>query len=271
MIKKRMLIISQEINPYLDYTNMGKIVNSLCKHLQNEQAELRILMPRFGNINERRHRLHEVVRLSGINIVMGDDDMPLLIKVASIPGVRIQVYFLDNEEFFKRKYDMRDEKGKFYDDNAERMIFFCKGAMEIVKKFAWPPDVVHCHGWMTSLIPLYIKTAYKKEPVFAKSKVVFSAYENDFTETLNKNFEELAQMDIIKPKEFELFKKANHQAVMEGAINYSDGIIAGSEKVDKKVMEFIKAKKKPLLPFSGLEDTFLPEYTAFYKKLLSAK
>ena len=166
MRKKRVLIVSQEINPYLDYTNMGKICNALPKHLLNEGVEMRILMPRFGNINERRHKLHEVVRLSGINIVMGDDDMPLIIKVASMPGVRIQVYFLDNEEFFKRKTDFRDEKEKFHADNAERMVFFCKGAMEIVKKFAWPPDVVHCHGWMTSLIPLYMKTAYKKEPVF---------------------------------------------------------------------------------------------------------
>jgi starch synthase len=271
MIKKRMLIISQEINPYLDYTNMGKIVNSLCKHLQNEQAELRILMPRFGNINERRHRLHEVVRLSGINIVMGDDDMPLLIKVASIPGVRIQVYFLDNEEFFKRKYDMRDEKEKFYADNAERMIFFCKGAMEIVKKFAWPPDVVHCHGWMSSLVPLYIKTAYKKEPVFAKAKVITSLYDNDFTESMNKGFEALAQMEVIKPKEFELFKKGNHQSLLEGAINYSDGIIAGSDTVDKKLLDFAAAKKKQLLPFNGLEDNILEEYTDFYKKILSGK
>lgn len=271
MHKKRMLIISQEINPYLDYSNMGKIVNDLCKNLQNQEAELRILMPRFGNINERRHRLHEVVRLSGINITMGDDDMPLLIKVASIPGVRIQVYFLDNEEFFKRKNDLRDDKGKFYDDNAERMIFFCKGAMEIVKKFAWPPDVVHCHGWMTSLIPFYLKTAYKKEPVFAKSKVVYSLYDNEFKETLNKSFAELAMLENVKPSEFDLFKKGTHDSLMEGAIAFADGIVAGSANVDAKLLEFAKSKKKSVIPFNGMDEGYLDAYNEFYKKMLGAK
>ena len=271
MRKKRVLIVSQEINPYLDYTNMGQICNALPKHLLNEGVEMRILMPRFGNINERRHKLHEVVRLSGINIVMGDDDMPLIIKVASMPGVRIQVYFLDNEEFFKRKTDLRDEKEKFYTDNAERMVFFCKGAMEIVKKFAWPPDVVHCHGWMTSLIPLYMKTAYKKEPVFLKSKVITSLYKNDFTETLNKNFSELGMGESIVAKEFELYKKATNQALLEGAIHYSDAVIMGDNETDKKVLEFLKLqKKKPKLDFN-MEDGYLTEYVDFYKKLMAGK
>jgi starch synthase len=271
MKKKRVLIISQEISPYLDYTNMGKICNALPKHLLNEGVEMRILTPRFGNVNERRHKLHEVVRLSGINIVMGDDDMPLIIKVASLPSVRIQVYFLDNEEFFGRKFDFRDEKEKFYADNAERMIFFCKGAMEIVKKFAWPPDLIHCHGWMTSLIPLYMKTAYKKEPVFLKSKIVSSIYKNDFKETLNKNFGTLGKSDGVTAKDFELFKPATNTALLEGAINYSDGVILGDEETDKAVLDFIKAKKKPKLDFGNLDEDYLVDYVEFYKKLMTAK
>ncbi|MFM2225950.1 MAG: hypothetical protein RJA07_2152 [Bacteroidota bacterium] len=270
MMKKRILIISNEINPYLEYSNMGRICNALPKHLLNEGAELRILMPRFGNINERRHKLHEVVRLSGINIIMGDDDMPLIIKVASMPGVRIQVYFLDNDEFFKRKTDVYDEKEKFHPDNAERMVFFCKGAMEIVKKFAWPPDVVHCHGWMTSLIPLYMKTAYKKEPVFLKSKIIYSLYQNDFKETLNKNFAPLGMGETITNKEFEPYKKATHQALMEGAIQYADGIILGDENTEKASLDLIKAKKKPTLAYNP-EDEYIDEYVKFYKKLLSGK
>ncbi|MEY4877015.1 MAG: hypothetical protein RL708_2164 [Bacteroidota bacterium] len=270
MMKKRILIISNEINPYLEYSNMGRICNALPKHLLNEGAELRILMPRFGNINERRHKLHEVVRLSGINIIMGDDDMPLIIKVASMPGVRIQVYFLDNDEFFKRKTDAYDEKEKFHPDNAERMVFFCKGAMEIVKKFAWPPDVVHCHGWMTSLIPLYMKTAYKKEPVFLKSKIIYSLYQDNFKETLNKNFAPLGMGESITNKEFEPYKKATHQALMEGAIQYADGIILGDENTEKASLDLIKAKKKPMLAYNP-EDEYIDEYVGFYKKLLTGK
>ncbi|MEN9522487.1 MAG: hypothetical protein RL065_864 [Bacteroidota bacterium] len=270
MMKKRILIISNEINPYLEYSNMGRICNELPKHLLNEGAELRILMPKFGNINERRHKLHEVVRLSGIHITMGEDIMSLTIKVASMPGVRIQVYFLDHEDFFKRKSDAYDEKDKFHSDNDERMVYFCKGAMELIKKFAWPPDLVHCHGWMTSLIPLYMKTAYKSEPVFLKSKVIYSLYQNDFKETLNKSFASLAMGDSITNKEFEPFKKATHQALLDGAINYSDGIILGDDKTGQQSLDLISSKKKPKLNYNP-EDEYLTEIVDFYKKILSGK
>ena len=156
MNKKRILIITQEMKPYLILSEIAKIANSLPVKLQEQGMEIRVLMPKFGSINERRHRLHEVVRLSGINIIIDNDDFPLIIKVASLPGARLQVYFLDNEDFFRRKNVFADDDNKFYEDNAERMIFFCKGAIETIKKFGWPPDVIHCHGWMTSLIPLYI-------------------------------------------------------------------------------------------------------------------
>jgi starch synthase len=270
-MKKRVLVVSQEINPYLDYSNIGKMCCDLVKKLQLEEAELRILMPKFGNINERRHRLHEVVRLSGINIVLGDDDMPLIIKVASMPGIRIQVYFLDNDEFFKRKSDIRDEKGEFYKDNAERTVFFCKGAMEIVKKFAWPPDLIHCHGWMTSLVPLYVKTIYKKEPVFQKAKVIYSVYKNEFTESFNKNFNILAPMDILTDKEFDLYKKGDNYSLLTGAINYADAIVMGDEETDPKVQAFIKTKKKPVIAFNNMAEGYIDEYFDLYRKLLADK
>ncbi len=273
MKKKRILVVSQEINPYLEYTNIGKICNALCKQLQlKEEAELRVLMPRFGNINERRHKLHEVVRLSGINVIMNDEDHPLIIKVASMPGVRIQVYFLDNEDFFKRKSDLHDEKGKFHADNADRMVFFAKGALEIVKKFGWPPDLVLCHGWMTSLLPMYLKTAYKKEPVFSKAKVVYSVYNNPFTETLSKNFFDLATHGTgIKDKEFELYKPGNYHGLQKGAIQFADGLILGDETMDKETTAFLTTKRKPTLKYNGLEDGYLLEYSEFFKKLLAEK
>jgi starch synthase len=166
METKRLLFVAQEMDPYLAITEMANLVKRLAPISNDNGWEVRVLMPRFGIINERRNRLHEVVRLSGINIIIDDLDYPLIIKVASLPGTRIQVYFLDNEEFFKRKAVFRDEEDKFFDDNGDRMIFFCKSLIETVRKFGWTPNVIHCHGWFTSLIPLYLRTHYAKDPIF---------------------------------------------------------------------------------------------------------
>src|SRR4051794_7087976 len=160
--KKRILFIANEMSPYLELTEFAEIVNKLAIKSNDTGYEVRCIMPRFGTVNERRHRLHEVVRLSGINVSVDNDDYPLQIKVASLPNARLQVYFLDNEDLFKRKYIFHDENEKWYDDNGLRTVFFCKGALETVKKFGWPPDIIHCSGWMTSLIPLYLKTVYKR-------------------------------------------------------------------------------------------------------------
>src|ERR1043165_4551266 len=188
MTKKRVLVVTQEVKPYLILSEVSKLVHQIPLYMNTHGMEVRILMPRFGVINERRHRLHEVVRLSGINIIIDDDDNPLIIKVASLPNARLQVYFMDNEDYFKRKQVFRDDQDKFFDDNGDRMIFFCKSALETVKKFGWPPHVIHCHGWMTSLVPAYLKTTYKKEPVFAQSKVVYTLQEDQFKEKLPANF-----------------------------------------------------------------------------------
>ncbi len=165
--KKRVLIIANELSPYTEFTDFAQILNKLAIKTFDSGLEILVIMPRFGVINERRHRLHEVVRLSGINVSVGGDDYPLVIKVASLPNARLQVYFLENEDFFKRKYIFHDEKEKWFDDNGLRTVLFCKGALETVKKFGWPPDIIHCSGWITGLIPMFIKTAYKKEPVFS--------------------------------------------------------------------------------------------------------
>jgi starch synthase len=157
--KKRILFIANEMSPYLELTEFSEIVNKLAIKANDNGFEVRCIMPRFGNINERRHRLHEVVRLSGINVSVDNDDMPLQIKVASLPSARLQVYFLENEDLFRRKYIFHDENEKWYDDNGLRTIFFCKGALETVKKFGWPPDIIHCSGWMTGLIPAYLKNS----------------------------------------------------------------------------------------------------------------
>jgi starch synthase len=224
--KKRVLLITQEMNPYTEFSEMSDVVLQTAKSLQDSGADVRILMPRFGAINERRHRLHEVVRLSGMNIMVDDDDYPLIIKVASLPNTRLQVYFLDNDEFFKRKEVFADENGNLFDDNIDRMVFFCKGAIETVKKFGWSPDIVHCHGWITSLMPAYLRTAYRNEPVFQNAKIVYSLYNQEPTnEILQKSFREKSLTNQFESA-VAMFETSDGQIDIEqGAIKYSDGLI----------------------------------------------
>ena len=242
--KKRVLIIANELSPYTEFTDFAHILNKLAIKTFDAGLEVRVIMPRFGVINERRHRLHEVVRLSGINVIIDKDDYPLIIKVASLPNARLQVYFMDNEDYFKRKAIFRDEQDNFYDDNAERMIFFCKSALETVKKFGWPPHVIHCHGWMTSLVPLYLKTTYKKEPVFGYSKIVYTAQANQFKEKLNPNFMKKALIsNEIKEKVLDAFMDGTNTALTIGAGKSADVVIFGSEKLEKKVTDELKPSR----------------------------
>jgi starch synthase len=242
--KKRVLIVANELSPYLEFTDFAQILNKLAIKTFDAGLEVRVIMPRFGLINERRHRLHEVVRLSGINVIIDKDDYPLIIKVASLPNARLQVYFMDNDDYFKRKAVFRDDQDNFFDDNAERMIFFCKSALETVKKFGWPPHVIHCHGWMTSLMPLYLKTAYKKEPVFSYSKTVFTAQNDQFTEVLGDQFTKKAMINNeIKEKDLEIFKDGTNHALTLGAAKYADVVIFGEENLDKDLVEEIKPSR----------------------------
>lgn len=242
--KKRVLIVANELSPYIEFTDFAQVLNKLAVKTFDSGLEVRVIMPRFGLINERRHRLHEVVRLSGINVIIDKDDYPLIIKVASLPSARLQVYFMDNDDYFKRKSVFRDEQDKFFDDNAERMIFFCKSALETVKKFGWPPHVIHCHGWMTSLIPLYLKTAYKKEPVFGYSKVVYTAQNSQFKEQLNPNFIKKALIsNEIKEKDMDAFKGGTNLDLTLGASKCADVVIHGSENLDKAIAEEIKPSR----------------------------
>ena len=267
--KKRVLIVANELSPYTEFTDFAHILNKLAIKTFDAGLEVRVIMPRFGVINERRHRLHEVVRLSGINVIIDKDDYPLIIKVASLPSARLQVYFMDNEDYFKRKAIFRDDKDNFYDDNAERMIFFCKSALETVKKFGWPPHVIHCHGWMTSLVPLYLKTTYKKEPVFGYSKIIYTAQANQFKEKLNPNFMKKALIsNEIKEKDLEPFKDGTNAALTMGAGKSADVVIMGSEKMEKKVTDELKPGryKKVLKYEAGWKEDITP-LLELYKSL----
>jgi starch synthase len=265
--KKRILFIANEMSPYLELTEFAEIVNKLAVLSNDSNMEVRCIMPKFGVINERRHRLHEVVRLSGINVTINNDDYPLVIKVASLPNARLQVYFLDNEDFFRRKFIFTDEKEEWFDDNGLRTVLFCKGALETVKKFGWPPDIIHCSGWMTGLIPMYIKTAYKKEPVFSHSKIVYTIGETTFKEKMEPDFLKLIAInDHVTAKDQEVYKENNNVAMFRGGATYADAVTFGSEKTDKKLMEeFSKVKGKKIMKYNAESD--LTDYLQLYSDL----
>jgi len=270
--KKRILIVANELSPYLELTDFAHILNKLAIKTFDSGLEVRVIMPRFGLINERRHRLHEVVRLSGINISVDGDDYPLIIKVASLPNARLQVYFMDNEDFFKRKFAFYDAEEKWYDDNADRAIFFCKSVLETVKKFGWPPHVIHCHGWMTSLLPVYLKTVYKKEPVFANSKILFTALNPGFPEKMPADFVKKACIHAdCKEKDFELFKEGTAAALTRGGAKCADVIIMGEEKLIPEIADEIKpARGKKIIPFDPSWKEDITPLFELYKSLTEA-
>ena len=255
------------MSPYLEISSVADMINKLAVLSNDNNMEVRCIMPRFGTINERRHRLHEVVRLSGINVSIGGDDYPLVIKVASLPNARLQVYFLDNEDFFKRKHIFADETGKFFEDNGLRAVLFCKGALETVKKFGWPPDIIHCSGWMTGLIPMFIRSAYKKEPVFSHCKVIYTIGETTFKEKLGAEFLKLAMInDHVTKKETDSFKETTNISMFRGGATFADAVTFGTAKVDKKLMdEFGKVRGKKVLKYN--EDSDLTDYLQLYADL----
>ena len=241
MRKARVLFVSQEITPYLDETHIGKIARRLPQAIQERGKEIRTFMPKYGNINERRHQLHEVIRLSGMNIVINNADHPLIIKVASIPTARMQVYFIDNDDYFQRKSVLTDKAtGKYFDDNDERTVFFNRGVIETVKKLGWAPDVIHCHGWFTGLIPLYIKKAFSEDPLFAETKIVFTIYDEEFTKSLNKKIVDKAMIDGVTKKELKHLEDASYVNLMKLAIDFADGISFGSKKIHEDLIKYAK-------------------------------
>ena len=264
-MSKRILYVTQEMEPYTTLTEISTVLNKLAPKAKDEGLDIRILMPKYGTINERRHKLHEVVRLSGMNIIVDDDDFPLIIKVATLPNVRLQVYFLDNEEFFKRKFIFEDEDGQPFDDNAERMIFFCKGVLETLKKFGWAPDIIHCHGWITSLIPFYLRKVYNNEPIFEDSKVIYTVYNYDADDTFKEKFIEKANINDLDTEDLENYREDGELVLNKGAIKYSDAIVVGSEDMTDFVSK--NANDLPVLEFQSLEELEKANL-AFYEELI---
>ncbi len=245
---------------------MSEIARYLPQGIQERGREIRTFMPRYGNVNERRNQLHEVIRLSGMNLVINDTDHPLIIKVASIQAARMQVYFIDNEDYFHRKAVLADDKGNEFEDNDERAIFFARGVLETVIKLRWAPDLIHCHGWLTSLVPLYIKKYYYNDPLFRNSKVVYSAYNDDFKKTLSKDFNQKLLLEGVTTDDVAVIKDPTYENVSKLAIDYSDGVIQGTEKINPKVKEYIKNTGKLFLDYQPKE-TYIDAYNEFYDKV----
>ncbi len=241
MEKKRILFVSQEITPFLPKSELSTVARKLPQGVQESGKEIRVFMPRFGTINERRHQLHEVIRLSGMNLIIDDTDHPLIIKVASIPTARMQVYFIDNEEYFKRKSVFQDDKGEEYKDNDERSMFFCRGVLETVKKLGWKPDVIHCHGWMTSLMPLYIKEIYNNDPHFSDTKVVYSLYNDSFNNNWNNGFVDKLKFEGFKDEIINSLKEGSCESLNKTALQYSDGVIVGKKEVNEELVGFVNS------------------------------
>ncbi|MBK8364450.1 MAG: glycogen/starch synthase [Bacteroidetes bacterium] len=270
MKKAKVLFISQEITPFLELTEISKIARFLPQGIQEKGKEIRTFMPRFGLINERRNQLHEVIRLSGMNLIIDDSDHPLIIKVASIQSARMQVYFIDNDEYFQRKSIFRDAKKKFHKDNEDRMVFFCRGVLETVKKLGWAPDVIHCHGWMTSLIPFFVKTGYKDDPMFKNSRVVYSSYYQDLDDTMSPNLIKKLKMDGVTAEDSKLYKEPSMVNVNLAAMKLCDGIIKGCDGKNAVLDTYLKKAGKPVLDYQNFEDesAFVAACSDFYDELL---
>ena len=268
MEKKKVLYISQEICPYMNQSNMGDLCGALPQLMQESGRDIRIFLPRFGTVNERRHQLHEVIRLSGMNLIIDDFDHQLIIKVASIQEQRMQVYFIDNEEFFPRRQMFHDHEGNFMSNNDERMIFYCKGVIETVRKLGWSPDVIHCQGWFTSLVPMYIKKLYSEDPLFENTKVIYSVFDNGYKGKLSDTIIDKLLFEDLEANDLSGLKNLNVNTLNKFAISYSDAVVQASEKINKSVLNSIEDSGKPFLDFPGDEE-YEKEYLNFYENFIA--
>ncbi len=268
---KRVLFVNSEILPYLPETTISTVGRYLPQGVQETGKEIRSFMPKFGNINERRNQLHEVIRLSGMNIVVNDIDRPLIIKVSSISSARMQVYFIDNDDYFQRKQVFTDDNGKFFEDNDERAIFYARGVLETVKKLRWKPDIIHCQGWISHILPLYLKKAYKDDPIFTDSKVILSVYDEFLNEPLASDMAQKTIIPGVDIKDVSVLGTPNGTNLAKLAVQYSDGIIYGSANVGSELSEYIAQSGKPVLPYVEVnqeEQNYITEYNQFYDKFL---
>ncbi|MEG1607073.1 MAG: glycogen/starch synthase [Mucinivorans sp.] len=272
MNSAKILYVCSEVTPYLP--DEGVVANT-CRYLpqamQEMGYEIRLFTPRYGSINERRNQLHEVIRLSGMNLIIDDTDHQLIIKVASIPGARLQVYFIDNDDYFQRKSTVKDEEGIYFGDNDERAIFFARGVMETVKKLRWSPSVIHCHGWMSAIVPAYLKRIFKDDPIFSKAKVLISLYGDDFEGMMSPALKAKLKEEGVRATEMGALSEPTYDNLMRFALQYADGVVMETPDVNTALVEYISGLDKPVLQYEQRETNDFQYYGDFYEQILSKK
>ena len=258
MAKKKILFINQEVSPYMADNELSLMGHELSRAMQDLGHEIRTFMPKWGSINERRGQLHEVQRLSGMNLIINDTDHPLIIKVASIPSSHVAVYFIDNDDYFSKRRQV-------IDDDGERSVFFARGVLETIKKMRWTPDIIHCQGWMSASVPFFVKTAYADEPSFAEAKVVTSLFSEGQPVELGESFAQSVAFRDAKPEMLSAYgSRFTLEELGKLAIDYSDGIVQVGKDVSTSLLKYAAEKDVPLLPY--IED-FANAYEEFYEKL----
>lgn len=268
MANNKILYICQQIMPYLPENEESCLCRQLSQAMQERSNEIRTFMPRYGCVNERRNQLHEVIRLSGMNLIINDDDHQLIIKVSSIPSARIQIYFIDNDDFFARKAVLTSEEGKEFEDNDDRMLFFARGVLETVKKLQWRPSVVHCHGWFSALAPIYLRNMFKDDPLLGDSKIVVSLYEDKFSTPLNPELAEKLVNEGAPKADVEKMEDTSYENLMRFVIDNVDGVVAGSERADKALLDYARESGKKVLDYCSPEtEGFFDNYDRFYEEL----
>ena len=268
--KAKVLFISQEIFPYLEETVISKISRHLPQGVQEKGKEIRVFMPRYGHINERRHSLHEVIRLSGMNLIINEADHPLIIKVASIQSARMQVYFIDNDDLFSRKHGLYDDRNVLFDDNDERAIFFVRGVVETVKKLGWQPDIIHCHGWFTGLMPLYIKKEFCDNPLFSDTKIVYSLYKDEFAGSLDKELSSKLISSNVEQKDVKEISNPTFLNLSKLAIDNSDGIVVAQDGINSDLLKYAKKSGLPILNYKD-EESYIQACSDFYDLVLATE
>lgn len=268
MATNKILYVCQEIAPYVPENELSTLSLDLARQMQERGAEVRTFMPRYGCINERRNQLHEVIRLSGMNLIINDNDHQLIIKVASIPAARIQIYFIDNDDYFARRAVLRDEEGKLFEDNDDRAIFFARGMLETVKKLRWTPTVVHCHGWFSAIVPMYLKKVFYDDPLFRDVKIVLSLTEDKFEGEFAANFKQKLEGEGIMDSAMKILETPSYENLMRFVIDYADGVVLTSANVDAELVEYARSRGKKVLDYMEGEQTdVFDNYKRFYDEL----
>ena len=268
MATNKILYVCQEIAPYLPENELSKLSLEMARQMQERGAEVRTFMPRFGCINERRNQLHEVIRLSGMNLIINDNDHQLIIKVASIPSARLQIYFIDNDDYFSRRAVLRDAEGTLFEDNDDRAIFFARGMLETVKKLRWSPTIVHCHGWFSAIVPMYLKKVFYDDPLFSDLKIVLSLTGDKFEGTLAADFKQKLEGEGIMDSNMTILEEPSYENLYRFVIDYADGVIATSADADASILEYARANGKKVLEYEDVEDSVkFDNYKRFYDEL----